>query len=150
MTQRTQRIKLFQIVKYILILSFLCLLSCNKRTKPLENAPPKNNFIENKFDWQEGFGLTHNPEIDSIWGKSVKFYLNNSHCDQTAKDFYFGKYRPKDESETTRLLNLVTTENNSLLPFYRWILNKTILIQDGSLGEFTGVPARSYAEKFPR
>jgi hypothetical protein len=36
-----------------------------------------------------------------------------------------------------------------LRPFYRWILDKTILIQDGALGEYTGVPARKYTEKFP-
>ena len=45
---------------------------------------------------------------------------------------------------------MVTTDNNDLRPFYRWISNKTILIQDGALAEYTGVPARKYAEKFPK
>ncbi|WP_435522378.1 hypothetical protein [Chryseobacterium indoltheticum] len=45
---------------------------------------------------------------------------------------------------------MVTTDNDSLRPFYRWILNKTILIQDGALGDYTGLPARKYAEKYPK
>jgi len=76
--------------------------------------------------------------------------VTNKKCDSTALKFYLGCYRPKDEAETARLLNLITTENDSLRPFYRWIVNKTILIQDGALAEYTGVPARKYAEKFPK
>jgi hypothetical protein len=99
---------------------------------------------------QQGFGLTHDPEVDSIWGKSVKFYINNPKCSPIAIDFYQGQYRPTDNNTTAALLSLVTTNDNELRPFYRWCLNKTIQIQDGALAEYTGVPARQYAEKFPK
>ena len=102
-----------------------------------------------EINWQASFDLTHNPELDSIWGKPVKFYIENPNCSSTAIDFYFGKFRPMDDTATANLLMLVTTNDNNLRPFYRWCLNKTILIQDGALGEYTGVPARQYAEKFP-
>lgn len=132
------------------LLVFLIILSCNKENKVAENLIEKKDSISINDDWQEGFELTHNIDKDSIWGKPVRFYVENKKCDSTAIKFYFGKYRPYDEPETQRLLDLVITDNDSLRPFYRWILNKTILIQDGALGEYTGVPARKYAEKYPK
>lgn len=152
-------------MKTILFLATLFLFSCESKNKinvdKTENIEtvitktekfkvvenPKNSINVN--DWQEGFGLTHEIDKDSIWKKPVKYYIENKNCSQTAIDFYFGKYRPTDEEKTEKLLGLVTTENSELRPFYRWILNKTILIQDGALGEYTGRPARQYAEKFP-
>ncbi len=107
-------------------------------------------FICNDNDWQQNFGLTHNPERDSIWGKPVKFYVENPDCSPTAIDFYWGQFRPTDNNTTEAFLKLATTNNDKLRPFYRWCLNKTIQIQDGALAEYTGVPARQYAEKFPK
>ena len=135
----------------MLFFSLLFILSCKQENKSFASANSEVDTAKILVtdNWQEGFGLTHNPEVDSVWGKPVAFYLNQERCDETAMNFYFGKYRPMDEPETARLLELVTTDNDSLRPFYRWILNKTILIQDGALGEYTGVPARGYAEKFP-
>lgn len=100
-------------------------------------------------NWQKDFGLTHDVNKDTIWYKPVRFYIENPNCDKTAIDFYYGKYEPTDSKETSRLLQLVITDDSNLRPFYRWILNKTIQIQDGALAEYTGVPARNYAEKFP-
>ena len=107
-------------------------------------------FITNNNDWQQGFGLTHEPEQDTVWNKPVKFYIDNKNCSPIAIDFYLGEFRPTDNNTTAALLSLATTDNNSLRPFYRWCLNKTIQIQDGALAEYTGVPARQYAEKFPK
>lgn len=106
-------------------------------------------YFSNYRDWQEGFGLTHNPDKDSIWNKPVSYYINDKDCSGLAIDFYYGELRPSDNGITSELLKLVSTDNNKLRPFYRWCLNKTIQIQDGALGEYTGVPARKYAEKFP-
>ena len=80
----------------------------------------------------------------------MKFYTDNSKCSPIAIDFYYGQFRPTYNYTTAALLSLATTNDNTLRPFYRWCLNKTILIQDGALGECTGIPARQYAEKFPR
>lgn len=138
-------------MKNLFLLLFVFSCQKNIETKIKVEKPIKNIFVENKIDdWQEGFELTHNIDKDSIWNKPVRFYLENKDCNQTAKDFYFGKYRPYDEPKTADLLSLVNTEDKYLRPFYRWILNKTILIQDGALGEYTGVPARRYAEIYPK
>lgn len=152
-------------MKRIFILITLFLFSCETKNKSsLEKnvesqiAKPKgeklkvteNSIIQkNQNDWQQGFGLTHNIDKDSIWKKPVRYYIENKDCFQTAIDFYFGKFRPVDDEKTEKLLGLVTTDNSELRPFYRWILNKTILIQDGALAEYTGIPARKYAERFP-
>ena len=147
-----------------LIIASLLFISCNKKNAVHPNETIKTDTVETvtstiiiaenpdfseNLNWQEGFGLTHNIDKDSIWKKPVRFYIENKDCSQTAIDFYFGKYSPTDESKTAALLNLVLTENSELRPFYRWILNKTIQIQDGALAEYTGKPARKYAEKFP-
>ncbi|MFC6268574.1 hypothetical protein [Frigoriflavimonas asaccharolytica] len=134
------------------ILFLILILSCQKNIETDRNIEHsvENVDVQNNFDnWQKGFELTHNIDIDTIWNKPVRFYLENKNCNPTAKDFYFGKYRPYDEPKTAELLALITTDDDNLRPFYRWILNKTILIQDGALGEYTGVPARKYAEKYP-
>jgi hypothetical protein len=100
-------------------------------------------------DRQKGFGLTHDPKLDSIWNKPEDFYLNDKECSGLAVDFYYGYLRPSDNGTTVELLKLATTDNQKLRPFYRWCLNKTIEISDGALGELIGKPARQYAEKFP-
>lgn len=150
--------------KTILFLTTLFLLSCETKNKSnfdgkkAETVEPKTEKLKvaenpkseiNTNDWQIRFGLTHDIDKDSIWEKPVRYYIENKNCSQTAIDFYFGKHRPADDQKTEKLLGLVTTEDSELRPFYRWILNKTILIQDGALAEETGIPARQYAEKFP-
>lgn len=143
----------------ILLIITFTLFACN-------SSPASHKIIQTKTDtiikhdtiianlnnrnWQEDFGLTHDPEKDSIWFKPVSYYLNDKNCSGLASDFYYGILRPSDDGTTDELLKLATSDNNKLRPFYRWCLNKTIIIQDGALGEHTGVPARKYAEKFPQ
>jgi hypothetical protein len=144
----------------LLIFSLLLLIACSDKEAKTENLSEiisvdtviKHDtvYINNDSDWQEGFGLTHEPEKDSIWRKPVKFYIDNKNCSPIAIDFYFGEFRPTDNRTTATLLSLATTNDSSLRPFYRWCLNKTIQIQVGALAEYTGVPARRYAEKFPK
>jgi hypothetical protein len=85
----------------------------------------------------------------------IRFGLNQLATTSQTKSvlalaFYYGRLKPSDDEVTDRLLELAATDNQKLRPFYRWCLNKTIVIQDGALGEHTGVPARKYAEKFPK
>jgi hypothetical protein len=145
---------------YFLILLSFILFSCNKKadidSKTLESKTvhsTKNNSSEQKSytndDYQVGFNLTHDTEVDSIEGKPVKFYIENKNCDSLAIAFYYGKYRPTDDNLISNLLDLSLTNDKNLRPFYRWILDKTIEISDGALAEYPGVPARKYAEKFP-
>lgn len=146
-----------KIINFITFLIFF--VACTNRqnkAKSVEQIGTADTIIKydtifyNNRDWQDGFGLTHNPDIDSIWNKPVSYYLSDKECSGLASDFYYGELRPSDNGTTSELLNLITTDNNKLRPFYRWCLNKPIQIQDGALGEYTGVPARQYAEKFPK
>lgn len=145
---------------YFLILLTFILISCSKKTESVTKDsegkilvyPEKVTSDKQKNsnnNYQIGFNLTHNIEIDSVDGKPVKFYIENKKCDSLAKAFYYGKFRPTDDSLTTKLLELSYTNDKNLRPFYRWILDKTIEIADGALAELPGVPARKYAEKFP-
>jgi hypothetical protein len=136
-------------IRIIFPLVFLIIFSCKGEKEKVINLKNESNKKEVKT-WQDDFGLTHSIDLDSIWKKPVRYYVSNKNCDSTAIKFYLGIYRPKDESETERLLSLITTKNDSLRPFYRWILDKTIFIQDGALAEYTGIPARKYAENFPK
>lgn len=133
----------------LVFLSFI--LSCKNNKDSVNQDVIQTKTTENNLntDWQENFGLTHDIDKDSIWNKPVRFYVDNPNCDKTAIAFYFGKFRPGDNKETSRLLELVVSDDINLSPFYRWVLDRTILVQDGALGEYTGVPARKYAEKFP-
>jgi hypothetical protein len=86
---------------------------------------------------------------DSIGGKPVSYYLTNSKVAAIAKAFYMGKFRPEDNDSTTQLLQLVTTTDSNIRPFYRWCLDRTIEISDGALGEYPGTPSLKYATTFP-
>ena len=141
--------------RFLFIIFIFCLAACNQAGKT-GNTPKADTIvrhdtinINNENNWQQGFGLTHDPAIDSVWGKPVKFYISNAACSPVAIDFYQGQFRPTDNNTTEALLKLTTTDDKSLRPFYRWCLDKTIQIQDGALAEYTGIPARAYAEKFP-
>lgn len=140
----------------ILFLLFSVCSGKNNTTAETQNTQRRDTIIQRDTvfyspanDWQVSFQLTHDPDLDSVWGKPVSFYINNSRCSPLAIDFYRSSFRPTDNNSTAALLELVTTDDKNLRPFYRWCLNKTIQIQDGALGEYTGVPARRYAEKFP-
>lgn len=142
---------------YSFLVVLVAFLSCNSHSSK-ENIALKPDTIKvhdtiylprDNYDWQESFGLTHNPEKDSIWNKPVSYYIYEKDCSGLAFDFYHGILRPSDNGSTTELLKLAVTENRKLRPFYRWCLNKTLIVSDGALGELTGVPARQYAEKFP-
>lgn len=102
------------------------------------------------YDWQKGFGLSHDENKDSIDGKAVEYYLSDPNCSALAFDFYYGNFKPQDNASTAELLELVLTDNEKLRPFYRWCLDMTIKVADGALGEYPGQPALKYVKKFPK
>jgi len=108
-------------------------------------------YVNQDREWTKAFGFRfHSPDHDTIWHKSVEFYITKPNCSALATDFYYGDWRPSCNGMTDDLLKLATTDDKDLRPFYRWCLSMTIKISDGCLGEATGVPARRYAEKFPK
>ncbi len=146
--------KIFFILLFIIIANFSCKINQEKvsdakvNKKIIHDTIYINNNI--KSDWQDGFGLTHDPNIDSIWHKPVSYYIDDEECSRIGYEFYYGYFRPTDDGATHELLKLVTTDNDKLRPFYRWCLNKTISVADGALWELLGTPSREYAEKFPK
>ena len=134
-------------MKKLLTFTVLILLfSCKKEEQKYVSIPSSETELNS---WQDNSKITHNLDQDTVWKKPVRYYIEDKNCSPLAKDFYYGKYKPTDEPKTEELLNLILTDNDKLRPFYRWILNKTILGQDGALAEYTGLPARKYAEKYP-
>jgi hypothetical protein len=145
--------------QFLSSISILLLVGCNSNQKnttvtekPRTDTIIKHDtvYINNEQHWQEGLSLANDPEMDSVSGKPVKYYISNPECSPLAIDFYEGQLRPTDNRTTVALLSLATTDDATLRPFYRWCLNSTIQIADGALWEMTGLPARQYAEKFPK
>lgn len=101
------------------------------------------------YNWQKGFGLTHDENKDSIDGRPLEYYISDPECSALAFDFYYSNFRPQDNASTAELLELVLTDNNKLRPFYRWCLDMTIKIADGALAEYPGTPALNYVLKYP-
>jgi len=146
---------------WLFIVAFF-IISCSKKTKsdlknsdavPMSRASIQKQTVSNattNYNWQVSFKLTHNSSVDSVNGKPVKFYIENKKCDSLAIAFYLGSFRPSDDEATEKLLALTQTDDLNLRPFYRWILDKTIEVSDGALAEYVGIPARKYAEKFPK
>jgi hypothetical protein len=138
---------------------FILVVSCNM---PGQNDRGQNKnrtdtiikhdtvYLDQRYDWQQGFELTHDPEVDSVWFKPVKFYIDDPDCSGLAIDFYYGAFRPSDDRVTDELLKLTTTNNAKLRPFYRWCVTKTLQLADGGLAESIGEPAWHYIEKFPK
>lgn len=144
----------------LIIIYALLVVSCSNQTQTTTlpsgedtsksmQANSSENPVTNR-EWQISFGLTHDPEKDSVWGKPVSYYINNPECIELARKFYYGKMTPTDDDSTAILLAQSSSENKELRPFYRWCLDRTIDIQDGALGEYTGLPAREYLQNYPK
>lgn len=137
-----------------LVFILICSISCNngvdnRGTISKSDTSIQPDTINIDLNWQKDLGLSNDPDKDSIWKQPVSYYITNKNCSPVAVDFYYGRFRPSDNDSTEALLKLAVTEDSTLRLFYRWCLNKTIQIQDGALAEYTGVPARQYAENFP-
>src|SRR5690606_13077762 len=115
---------------------FVALLGCNNNTK-------RSMDIKKDSITEKGSTNTSNPKMD------FDFYLNNKNVSELAKNYYLGKFKPADNSETEQLLSLSLTPDSILRSFYVWCLNDIISNADGALMEYVGEPARKYIEEFP-
>lgn len=77
--------------------------------------PEEKTFIQ-PDDWQESFGLSHDPQKDSVWNQPVAYYISDRKCARLAIDFYYGRLRPADNATTDSLLAMATTGNDKLRP----------------------------------
>jgi hypothetical protein len=118
-----------------LIACFAVNIGCNNNHKI--NNDTKNEIVKNFF------------ASDTTKKLDFESYLRNDNVSELAKDYYLGKFKPADNSETEKLLSLSLTNDTTVRPFYFWCLNEIIGSADGALMEYVGEPARRYVEKFP-
>lgn len=118
-----------------LITCFSVIIGCNNNRKSNNDtkAGTSNNYSTN----------------DTIKKLDLESYLKNKKVSELAKNYYLGKFKPTDNPDTEKLLNLSLTADTSVRPFYFWCLNEIINSADGALMEYVGEPARRYIEKFP-
>jgi hypothetical protein len=141
-------------MRLILLLTVLFCMACKDNKQAVEQTivdtlTLTDTIKDNKKFWKDPLNGNIYPLPDSIGGKPVSFYIANPKIISLAKDFYKGTFRPADNDSTTQLLSHVVTDDSITRPFYRWCLDFTIVISDGALGEYPGIPSLKYAIKFP-
>lgn len=127
--------------------------SCNDAGKKQETRIVKNSDTINTQKKQVSkheFGISPNPDKDSIWKKPVSYYISDPECSKIATAFYQGSFEPTQNEETRKLFDLTLTDNNKLRPFYRWCMDMIMQIGDTSQSAYIGQAAYKYAEKFPQ
>ena len=153
---KPRNVSSYKLAKYFFI-SCLLLIACRNNEKAAEKdvientiAPGSDTLDTQVINvWVDKITKRTYPLPDSIGNRPVSFYLEDSGVATIAKEFYKGQFRPEDNDTTAYLLSLVTTNDSTIRPFYRWCLDFTIQISDGALAEYPGKPALQYAIKFP-
>ncbi len=108
-------------------------------------------YISNNYDWREVFGFRyHDSERDSIAGHPLDYYTSDTACSANAIGFLSGNWRPSCDRMTDELLALSLRGDPKFHPLYVWCLFMTLRISDGCLAENVGLPARRYAEAYPK
>jgi hypothetical protein len=77
-------------------------------------------------------------KVDSLGGKSVVEYLNNSNILSTAKQLYNGEFELSDNQETFELLEITHQCPEEFRPFYFHLFNYIATVSDGALSEVFG------------
>ena len=80
---------------------------------------------------------------------SINDYLTNKQISKSAKDYYFGKFRPSDDRRTFSIIDSLKTKNDSTRPFYLLLVSKMLLKSDGALAEELGIECKSLMESHP-
>jgi len=87
--------------------------------------------------------------IDTLQGKSCKYYIENSETHALVKDFYNGEFLPSDDNKTFELLNILTEKNEVVYPFYFHCFNSICKLSDGALAEVMGEPCLQMIYNYP-
>jgi hypothetical protein len=108
----------------LLIILVLSLISCTAKSNTTNSDCIDERFIY----WED---LTSN-EKDNI--------LNTFEIEKNAINYYNGKFTISDNDETTRLLEIITsnTERQEIVSFYFYIFNQMCLKADGAISEIIG------------
>ncbi|MBS1617213.1 MAG: hypothetical protein JST76_01755 [Bacteroidetes bacterium] len=108
-------------------------------------------YISNNYDWREIFGFRyHDSGRDSIAGYPLDYYTLDTACSAYAIGFLGSSWRPSCDRMTDELLALAVRKDPKFHPLYVWCLFMTLRISDGCLAENVGLPARRYAEVYPK
>ncbi len=79
----------------------------------------------------------------------VKYYLDNKKIPKLAKDFYNGKVKPADDTNTFSIIDSLNTKNHQTRPFYILVVSKMLDKADGALSESLGVSCKKFIESNP-
>ena len=79
----------------------------------------------------------------------IKSYLNNKQISKAAKDFYYGRFMPIDDTKTFSIIDSLETKNSLTRPFYILVVSKIIDQADGALSESLGISCKDFIESQP-
>ena len=79
----------------------------------------------------------------------TKFYLDNKQVSKASKDFYNGKFKASDDTNTFSILDSLRTKNNWTRPFYIYLISTMFKKADGALSEELGNTCKEFAEHHP-
>ena len=90
--------------------------------------------------------------FSKIYGQTItdiSVYLNDKQISKSAKDFYKGKFKASDDSNTLSILDSFYTKNNHTRPFYFYLVSMMLKKTDGSLSEALSNSCEEYLERHP-
>ena len=93
--------------------------------------------------------LVNKTQVDSLNGKPIDFYLNNSQIDQYSKMLYLGKFAVSDDNLTLGILDSLDSDNSETRPFYFFVAHQILTTSDGALSEVLGFYTLDYLTSYP-
>ena len=75
---------------------------------------------------------------ENLSGSEQKILLKSEKNDSTALEYYGNAFRASDDDKTFHLLEVLTTGNEEILPFYFYLFNKIHNHANGALAEVMG------------
>lgn len=89
-------------------------------------------------------------QVDSLNGKPISFYLENSETHELVKSFYLEEFIPSDNDTTFELLDILTGKNEIIYPFYFHFFNAICLLSDGAISEVMGKHCMRMIYNYPK
>ncbi|MDP4197265.1 MAG: hypothetical protein Q8940_19605 [Bacteroidota bacterium] len=81
--------------------------------------------------------------------KEQDSYLLSTKTNKLAIDYYKKRFKISDDTRTIELLNILTTKNEEMLPFYFFIFNDICSKSDGAFSELMGPYCIKMALAYP-
>ncbi len=139
-----QTIMRLTIILLVLTVAFSCSRTSEQKNKaiqlPAVEPRTQSNFTITPDDTTRllSSDQTFQLKVDSIGGKPIDEYLNNTNILSTAKQLYHGQFELSDERATFELLEITHQCPDEIRPFYFHLFNYIATVSDGALSEVFG------------